>query len=58
MKREKISGSLEAGKQADLIIVDGDPLQHIRDIRKVTTVIKGGQVYDPGALHRMAGFSQ
>jgi imidazolonepropionase-like amidohydrolase len=58
MKREKISGSLEMGKQADLIIVDGDPLQQIRDIRKVTAIIKGGQVYDPVALHKMAGFSK
>jgi imidazolonepropionase-like amidohydrolase len=57
MKRDHISGSLEAGKQADLIIVDGDPLLQIRDIRKVTMVIKDGQVYDPAGLHRMAGFS-
>lgn len=58
MKQETVSGSIEAGKQADLILVDGDPLQHIRDIRHVTTVIKGGEVYDPGTLHRLAGFSR
>jgi imidazolonepropionase-like amidohydrolase len=49
---------LEAGKNADLIIIDGDPLQNIRNIRKVTTVIKDGNVYDPASLHEMAGFSK
>lgn len=58
MKQEGICGSIDAGKQADLLIVDGDPLQRIRDIRNVKTVIKDGVVYDPSALHKMAGFVQ
>jgi imidazolonepropionase-like amidohydrolase len=39
-------GTLEAGKQADLIVVDGDPLADItllRDREKIVTVYKGGQ---------------
>ena len=58
MKLDKQTGSIEAGKQADLVIIDGDPLTHIRDIRKVVTVIKAGQVYDPVQLHRLVGFSK
>ena len=58
MKQAGVSGSLMAGRSADLIIVDGDPLHHIRDIRKVQVVIKDGRVYDPVALHRLAGFSK
>ena len=58
MKQTAVSGSLMAGRTADLIIVNGDPLHHIRDIRKVQEVIKDGQVYDPVALHRLAGFSK
>ncbi|HVW97997.1 MAG TPA: amidohydrolase family protein [Mucilaginibacter sp.] len=58
MKLDKQTGSAETGKNADLIIVDGDPLNNIRDIRKVTTVIKGGKIYDPMALHKMVGFSK
>jgi imidazolonepropionase-like amidohydrolase len=57
MKREHISGSLEEGKQADLIIINGDPLQNIRNIRKVVTVIKDGDMYDPVQLHKIAGFN-
>ncbi len=55
---DKTSGSVEEGKSADLIIVDGDPLKNIRDIRNVTTVIKAGHIYDPHQLHLLDGFSK
>ena len=58
MNLDKSTGSIEEGKHADLIIVDGDPLKNIRDIRNVTTVIKGGYIYDPGTLHKLVGFSK
>jgi hypothetical protein len=58
MKMDKQSGSIEAGKNADLVIIDGDPLTNIREIRKVTTVIKGGKIYDPVALHKLVGFGK
>jgi imidazolonepropionase-like amidohydrolase len=58
MNLDKTVGSIEEGKQADLIIVDGDPLKNIRDIRNVTTVIKGGHIYDPHQLHVLVGFSK
>jgi len=38
-------GSLEAGKLADMVIVQGDPLKTIRDAWEVQRVIKGGVVY-------------
>ena len=37
-------GTLEAGKLADLIIVNGDPLKDISVIHNIEVVIKGGQV--------------
>jgi hypothetical protein len=49
-------GSLDTGNIADLILLDGNPLENIRNIRKVNTVIKGGQVYDTAILDKMAGF--
>ena len=48
-------GSVEAGKLADLIILDADPLEDIRNIRRIHRVIKGGVVYDPGEMLRAAG---
>lgn len=37
-------GTLEPGKLADIVIVDGDPLETVGDLLKVATVIKGGEI--------------
>ncbi len=37
-------GTLEAGKLADLIIVEGDPLMDITVMHNIEVVIKGGKV--------------
>ncbi|MBI4520812.1 MAG: amidohydrolase family protein, partial [Gemmatimonadetes bacterium] len=47
-----ILGSIEVGKLADLVIVNGNPLQRIEDTRNVRTVIKAGVVYDAQELLR------
>ena len=38
-------GSLRAGKYADIIAVDGDPLEDISELEDVDFVMKGGEVY-------------
>ena len=43
-------GSLEPGKLADLVMIDGNPLADIRDLRRVTRVMKDGRLYDLDAL--------
>lgn len=43
-------GTVEVGKRADLIIIDGDPSVDIKDIYKVDRVFKKGIGYDPQAL--------
>ena len=43
-------GSIATGKQADLIVIDGDPSARIDDIRKVSIVFKEGVGYDPAKL--------
>ena len=40
-------GSLEAGKLADLLILDADPTQDIRNTEKIHRVMLGGRLYDP-----------
>jgi imidazolonepropionase-like amidohydrolase len=40
-------GTLEPGKRADLIAVDGDPLADIEAMRRVTLVMKDGAIYEP-----------
>lgn len=43
-------GTLEKGKLADLIIVSGDPLQHIEDAAKVQCVMKNGELLSVGNI--------
>jgi imidazolonepropionase-like amidohydrolase len=43
-------GTIERGKLADLVIVDGNPLTTITDIRRTRTVVKDGVVYQVEAL--------
>lgn len=37
-------GTVEPGKRADMILVDGDPLERIRDLENVDLVVKSGRV--------------
>jgi enamidase len=45
--REARIGSIAVGKQADLVVVQGDPSTTIADIRRVETVFKRGAGFDP-----------
>ena len=56
MGMEKDSGTIEAGKRADVIVVDGNPLENISDIRKVSAVFAAGKMYQPAALWSAVGF--
>ena len=46
MGQDRDIGSLAAGKMADIIVLDEDPLARIENIATVSTVIKGGAVVD------------
>ena len=50
MGRDAKVGSLAVGKQADLVVIGGNPAATIADIRKVETVFKQGIGYDPVKL--------
>lgn len=44
------TGSIQAGKEADLLIVRGNPAEQIEDIENVETVFTNGVPYDPKTL--------
>jgi enamidase len=48
--RDARIGSIALGKQADLVVVNGDPSTTIADVRKVDTVFKNGVGFDPAKL--------
>ena len=48
-------GTLEPGKLADIIVVDGNPLISMRELRHVVAVIKDGKVYKAAASEPRAG---
>jgi imidazolonepropionase-like amidohydrolase len=56
MKLDRDSGTIEVGKRADMILVDGDPLARISDLRRVSQVIANGRVFDPAKLWESVGF--
>jgi len=41
---EKTLGTVELGKLADIVMVDGDPLKDITVLKNVSWVMKGGEV--------------
>ncbi len=43
-------GSIAAGKQADLVVVEGNPSARIADVEKVKYVFKEGVAFDPAKL--------
>jgi imidazolonepropionase-like amidohydrolase len=49
-------GTVEAGKHAELVLLDADPLADIRNTQRINAVFTGGRVYRRGALDKMLDF--
>jgi imidazolonepropionase-like amidohydrolase/Tol biopolymer transport system component len=46
-------GSVEEGKLADLIVIDGNPLEDIRDTENVTYTMVNGRLYDAATINEV-----
>lgn len=53
MGREHDLGTVEPGKFADMVLLDGNPLQAIGNTRKIAAVIYGGRLFSRSALDEM-----
>lgn len=43
-------GTIEPGKEADLVVMAASPLADIRNTRQIDLIIKRGELFDPAAL--------
>ena len=48
-------GSIDIGQQADLILIDGNPLEDINAIRKVVLIIKGSHLFNASEINHALG---
>jgi imidazolonepropionase-like amidohydrolase len=54
---DKRTGSIAVGKEADMVLVDGDVSKELGALRRVVTVVSDGYVMDGDALRKAAGYS-
>jgi hypothetical protein len=52
-----LRGVVEPGKLADLVLIDGDPIKKIANIRRVMMVMKGGIIYYPAEIYETCGIT-
>ncbi len=55
---DEVTGSLELGKEADMIVVDGDPLSNVSDLWNVEEVFLAGERIDRGSAESRASTRQ
>jgi imidazolonepropionase-like amidohydrolase len=53
LRQQDQLGSIDAGKQADIVLLDANPLDDIRHTRRIRSVIHRGHVCDPAELLEM-----
>ncbi len=50
MGRSRELGTIEAGRLADMVIPDADPLADIRNTSRIHLVVNGGRTHDPAEI--------
>lgn len=54
---DKRTGSIAVGKEADMVLVDGDVSKELGALRRVVTVVSDGYVMDGDELRKAAGYT-
>jgi len=53
MGKLNVLGTLEEGKIADMVLLDANPLEDIRNTEKINAVVLNGRIFDKAALQKM-----
>jgi imidazolonepropionase-like amidohydrolase len=53
LKKDKAYGTIALGKQADLVLLDANPLEDIKNTQRINTVIQGSKIYNKEQLTTM-----
>ena len=56
LKIDKLYGSIESGKIANLVIYDANPIDHLKTIEKPIMVIKSGKPLQVNVLRKYGNF--
>jgi len=51
-------GSIKKGKLADLIVIDGNPLENIRDTEQVEYTMVNGRLYDAASMNEVGNYDR
>lgn len=55
---DKDLGSIEVGKLADLIVIDGNPLSDIRQTENVVYTMANGRLFDSATMNELGNHSR
>jgi imidazolonepropionase-like amidohydrolase len=55
---DDVTGTLESGKSADIIVVDGNPADNVNDLWNIVDVYFGGCRIDRGSEHSLQSIRQ
>lgn len=53
LKKDKAYGTIALGKQADLVLLDANPLEDIKNTQRINTVIQSSKIYNKEQLTTM-----
>jgi imidazolonepropionase-like amidohydrolase len=53
LKDERNSGTVEAGKRADLVLLDANPLENIENVRRINAVVIRGRYLSRDTLNKL-----
>lgn len=52
---DSLTGSISPGKYADMVLIDGNPLENMSDLHKASLVIQRDRMFQPDKIYQSMG---